>query len=260
MRALARHVHYNDRMHRCTPKGHGTDITSIARFAIALAFVCGCSADVFGVTDDSGAPGDSGSPSEASTSDAMSDAPTDPDGGAQDAPTSDTSDATTTADTSTSSKTVFVTSQTYQANFGGATGANAICALAATSGSLSGTYKAWVSTSTSSPSSTFTHSSDPYRLVDKTLVASNYTQLVSGALSHSIDEDENGTIVTAQPVWTQTASDGTKSNGVLGCTDFEANGVSDEANSGSTDKIDATWTWRSQYTCDYKLAIYCFEQ
>lgn len=54
-----------------------------------------------------------------------------------------------------SNKTVFVTSQTYTGNLGGLAGADAQCNLLAKAAGLEGSYLAWLSDATESPSTRF---------------------------------------------------------------------------------------------------------
>ena len=85
-------------------------------------------------------------------------------------------------------KIVFVTSTTYSGNLGGLAGADAECQAQADSASLLGTFKAWISDSTTDATDTarFTRSIAPYLLPDGTLVANNFNHLVSG---HELDHE-----------------------------------------------------------------------
>ena len=75
---------------------------------------------------------------------------------------------------------VFVTSTEYGGIIGGLTGADTICQQLAEASNLSGTYKAWLSDSTDSPSTRFVRSTGPYQLVDGTRIAANWTSLTDG--------------------------------------------------------------------------------
>src|SRR5215470_17442921 len=82
-------------------------------------------------------------------------------------------------------KHVFVTSTTYEgALLGGLAGADAKCADHAAAGGLAGTFKAWLSDSHKSAASRLTHSTGTYSLVDGTLVAGAWDDLVMGNLQH----------------------------------------------------------------------------
>ena len=90
------------------------------------------------------------------------------------------------------SKQVFVTSKTYSLGFGGVVGADKQCATLATAAGLSGTFKAWISDSTTSPATSFAQSSAPYKQVDGTVIANDWADLVDGVLAIGIKVDENG--------------------------------------------------------------------
>ena len=105
-----------------------------------------------------------------------------------------TATATATATSTPAGNLVFVTSSGFFGNLGGTAGGDTDCNNAASAAGLSGTYKAWLSTTATgdNPASSFTQSTIPYVLRDNTQVAANWTALVSGTLDHAIDEDEHG--------------------------------------------------------------------
>lgn len=100
-------------------------------------------------------------------------------------------------------KTVFITSQVFNGNLGGLAGADAKCQQLATAAGLGGTYKAWLSDSTTDARDRLTHATVPYRLVDGTTVANDFTDLTDGSLDAPINRAENGTVVGDRP-WTGT--------------------------------------------------------
>ncbi|MGZ3454239.1 MAG: hypothetical protein ACXVEF_31830, partial [Polyangiales bacterium] len=83
-------------------------------------------------------------------------------------------------ETSTANKVVFVTSTLYTGDLGGVAGADSKCQSAAAAASLAGTFKAWVSSATSSPSTTFVRTTGDYALPDGTVVAHGWSGLTSG--------------------------------------------------------------------------------
>ena len=89
-------------------------------------------------------------------------------------------------------KNIFVTSQRHDGNFGGITGADTFCQGLATSAGLSGTYLAWLSDTTTSPSARFAQANVPYRLVDGTTIANDWADLVDGSIQNPINLDEYG--------------------------------------------------------------------
>ena len=87
-------------------------------------------------------------------------------------------------------KIVFVSSVTHDANFGGLAGADAFCQGLADAAALPGTYMAWLSDDSGSPSSRFAQSSEAYVLVDGTVVAHDWADLTDGDLQHPINVSE----------------------------------------------------------------------
>jgi hypothetical protein len=87
---------------------------------------------------------------------------------------------------------IFVTEDVYKANLGGLTGADAKCQSAA-SGRIVGTFKAWLSDSTGSPSTRMTHGG-PYQRAGPSVfvVANNWAELTSGTLQRAIQWGPTG--------------------------------------------------------------------
>ena len=133
-------------------------------------------------------------------------------------------------------KRVFTTSLKYDGNLGGLAGADAKCQARAVAAALPGTYKAWLSDSAASPSTRFAKATIPYRLVDGTLVANNFTDLTDGSIAAGLDKTESGgapprttfcgaqTAPVAAPdrimVWASTAANGTLSASQGTCTNW----------------------------------------
>lgn len=155
---------------------------------------------------------------------------------------------------------VFVSSVGYSAMFNGAVGADVACQSIAGGASLGGTWRAWVSDSSSSPSARFSQASVAYRMMDGTLVASSYASLISGGLAHGIDLDEKRATVREAEVWTATSTDGTYAQS--GCNDFTSNTASAPfAAVGISGHGDQLWSNAYLQYCDRtSLRIYCFEQ
>lgn len=104
----------------------------------------------------------------------------------------------------------------------GLDGADEICTYAAQSvglirsalrtGELGPPYRAWLSSVDETVLDRFTAWELPYKLLDGTVVASRWDDLVDGTLAHAIDRDEhNQAIATSDTagVWTYTFLDGT---------------------------------------------------
>ena len=108
---------------------------------------------------------------------------------------------------------VFVSGATAQGNAGVAT-ANAQCNTLAAAAGLPGIYKVWMALTTGvdDPATTFTHSTLPYKEVDGTTVAANWTNLTSGILVNGINLNQNGGVVSiSTKAWTNVAANGTAS-------------------------------------------------
>ena len=96
---------------------------------------------------------------------------------------------------------VFVTGLSSNGELGGLAEADGICQWRATAAGLPGSYKAWLSDGSASPSTRFrctapSCSAQGYRLVDaaRTLVATNWTDLTDNDLLHGINATELGVV------------------------------------------------------------------
>jgi len=156
---------------------------------------------------------------------------------------------------------VFVTSGQFNANFGGALGGDAICQAVADDAGLDGTFRAWLSDATTTPLARFTHSVDPYQLVNGTTIADNWNDLVDGQLDAAIGITETGQAVNAAATWvaTATTASGTRQmfNGDcqswISATDGFSAGVGNEENTVS-------WSDSGAIPCNWLVSLYCFEQ
>lgn len=155
-------------------------------------------------------------------------------------------------------KRVFKTSTDQMGNFGGVTGADAICATRASAAGLGGTWMAWVATdATDDPESRFTHATIPYRRTDGALIANNWADLTDGTLSNGVTCDEFGACSAYQHSWTNVSTDGT-ATGSQNCTGWTVN--SGQGMTGYVHHTAATWTNDSAYNCVSLLRLYCFQQ
>lgn len=165
-------------------------------------------------------------------------------------------------------KKVFVTSMRFGGNLGGLAGADGKCQDLATIANLSGTYKAWLSDTTGSPSTRFTHSTGPYILVNGTVVANSYADLVSGGIRHAIDLTEYGNPGNFDPlaasqkyVWSNTMANGAQYVSWASCNNWMVTDGSANGNWGSAAAVDGTWSSLGTATCNFVTApLYCFEQ
>lgn len=161
-------------------------------------------------------------------------------------------------------KRVFVTSATYKGDLGGVAGADQKCQDAATTAGLSGTFKAWISDSTSSVNDRFTRQDALYYMMNgSTLVsvAFNWADLTDGSILSPIRYDENGTSVGSSRVWTSTTTSGSLRTDPAErhCANWTLTASS--AWYGVT--YGGSWTegsTSSYESCNDLLHLYCFEQ
>jgi hypothetical protein len=146
----------------------------------------------------------------------------------------------------------------------GLSGADDKCQARTVAASLSGTYRAWLSTSASSPAtdSTFTKASGPYRLVNGTQIAADWDDLIDGTpLAVPINVTESGGSSGNHFVWTHTRPDGT-AGGVSNadCGGWMSNDGSADGDAGNT-VVTSRWTVSTSAACSYSEALlYCFQQ
>jgi hypothetical protein len=163
---------------------------------------------------------------------------------------------------------VFVTEGTYTGDVGGIVGADTKCQADADAAGLAGTFKAWLSDTSTSPDDTFNQSGAPYVLVDGTVVADDWSDLTDTTIDHAIDMTAAGVTVPppgahAIPVWTGTETGGTAS--FDHCDNWIYDDPSIYGTIGTTHEINSNWTDAGTMTCDgissLGLArLFCFQQ
>jgi hypothetical protein len=157
----------------------------------------------------------------------------------------------------------------YTGNLGGLSGADAKCQALANAAGLSGTYRAWLSDNTGSPSTRFTKHSGPYVLVNNTVIANGWNDLIKGSLVNPINLTEKN---TAPPlgntscagggfptVWTNTNTNGTMTSSSHSCSNWAS--TSGSSYWGKADDKSSSWTaWCSGGICSWVSPLYCFQQ
>jgi len=110
------------------------------------------------------------------------------------------------------------------------------------------------------------HSTLPYVLVDKTVVANDWNDLVDGMLAHAINLDEHGIAVpvTLAPVgfnvWTNTTTNGSQV-GFNDCSNWTSADSMSYGSGGTLSSTDGSWTQASgTEPCSNFNRIYCVEQ
>jgi hypothetical protein len=179
------------------------------------------------------------------------------------------------ADAVATGRVVFVSSALYDGNLGGLSGADSKCQGLASAAGLAGTYKAWLSDSTTAAASRLTHATTPYVLADGTVVAQGWSQLVGGGdLLHAVTETESGgpapvgsfQCSPGEPtVWTNTDPYGKRLT--ANCSDWTSNTVAPGFVGVANTALSPWWTedcesgpGLAQVTCADTAAIYCIQQ
>lgn len=166
---------------------------------------------------------------------------------------------------------VFVTSQNFPGDLGGIAGADEKCREAARNAGLPGDFRAWLSSSESSPDQNFVKSTVPYRDVKDVVIVDNWDALVAVAsgsnLKASIYRTELGGEATSGPhpcipsdivlVWSNTTGAGTQSSSDRSCTDWTGVG---EGGVGRLGPLSEAWTQGCPVPCATLAPLYCFEQ
>jgi hypothetical protein len=167
---------------------------------------------------------------------------------------------------------IFVSSALYSGNLGGLSGADAKCQSLASAAGLTGTFKAWLSTTTTTASTRLTHGTKPYALVDHTVVANDWAGLTSGTLLHAINLTETGQAPTpgtllcgnsSIPVWTYTNASGGKPGVTANCSNWTS--TSDQfAYGGTANATTSDWTAHCSVSastvCAETASLYCLQQ
>ena len=155
----------------------------------------------------------------------------------------------------------FVTSTQHNGDLFFVSGGDRICQQQAQAVALPGTYKAWLSAGSLSAAARFRHSGQPYRLVTGTQIADDWTDLTNGDIDHPINITEDGQMVGADPVWTNTTPSGTTTSVVDDCDNWNSGSHVFIASVGQTDRADTEWTNDpTPATCDQLNRLYCFQQ
>ncbi len=165
-------------------------------------------------------------------------------------------------------KRVFITSTTYNGNLGGLTGADQKCqdGANAVSPSLGGTWKAWLSDSTSSPSTRFSETdrstTNPvvFKLLDGRVVANSWANLTKGTINNPINLTETLGSPSFGCVTANTNEDGSINSTTNTCQSWTNSSSTNSRIGGSNQTILSGWSSGCTGTCDYSRPLYCFEQ
>lgn len=163
---------------------------------------------------------------------------------------------------------VFVTSELFTGDLNGVAGADAACQEAAVKAEILGDFRAWLSSSESTPAQVFVKSKVPYRDVMNTVVADDWDSLTTGNLKSSIYLTEKGEAATSGlhdcvpppdvvVVWSNTLADGNLRSEAESCASWSGEG---EGAVGRLGVLDSSWTSACVVPCTTMAPLYCFEQ
>ena len=150
----------------------------------------------------------------------------------------------------------FVTSTTHTGNLGGVVGADTICQSRAAAAGLSGSYYAWISSTTINAASRFGTSRGWVRLDGKPF-ADTVADLTAGKIFYPLRLNESGVDVMGDA----TVFTGTQANGTLfsgqSCTDWTSNSAGVPVAGGLTGAGAPSWTIAATFPCNASQHLYC---
>jgi uncharacterized repeat protein (TIGR02543 family) len=150
---------------------------------------------------------------------------------------------------------VFVTSTLQTGMIGGLSGADSICQMRATSVSLPGTYRAWLSTSTVDAASRL-GSARGWIRTDGKPVADRVSDITSGHMFYPIKLDEAGTSVGDGYIPTATGGNGLRAGFGGTCSDWTS--TTGNAAAGFASHHGTGFTVYTSVNCTTASRLYCF--
>jgi hypothetical protein len=140
---------------------------------------------------------------------------------------------------------------------GGLAGADTKCSTRATSAGLTGTWRAWLSTSTVNASSRLTGARGFVR-ADGQPFADQVSDIVAGRILNPLTIDETGNDRGRQDVWTGTDNNGTLETPIETCGDWGSTGASGWE--GMSSGGPGIWSNEgASSSCNSFAFIYCFD-
>lgn len=172
----------------------------------------------------------------------------------------DASDARAEADVDggpvVGAKRVFVTSTKTTGDMNGVAGGDMACAALVASAGLGGSWVAWLSVQGADAIDRLKHNG-PWYLVDRmTIAVASKTQLAGVTITHAIDRDEKGTLVSDDEVWTGTLNGKSVPEN---CNGWNSLQLPLTGTSGRTSEVDGDWTDSGDSLCATQHRLYCFE-
>lgn len=162
--------------------------------------------------------------------------------------------------TAACTKRVFVTSTFHNGNLGGLAGADNICQTRANAASLGGTWKAWLSSSTTSANSRLVNHTVDIIRIDNVVVANGWADLTDGNLDNPISITElAGPVTNPITVWTNTTDNGNIASTNNHCNNWTSTG-SITGILGQAITAGPGWSYVYSQHCIGEYHLYCFEQ
>lgn len=228
-----------------------------------LIFACGDSnsAQDSGVSGDTGidasvdAPGEDAAPVDGSATDAQVE-----DSGTTDSGSIDSGPDESDAGPPPVYNTVFVTSTSYQpgVDFDSVEAADELCAERAAAASLTGTFIAFLSSSTVNAIDRLAGAVG-FARTDGRVFANLPTDIANGAVLRAIDVDEFGAVTGNESIGAWTGSNASGGAESSNCGDWA---LSDGGSYGAVGGIQATrnrWLYQWEFACTESLRLYCFQ-
>jgi hypothetical protein len=163
-------------------------------------------------------------------------------------------------------RTIFVTSSTFQGDFGTRDGGDSKCQAAAVDAGLTGSYRVWLSEDGASALDPLVRDAGPLRLPSGAVVAGDTAELAATGPRTGIVLDERGRKVGGGGcndgglvAWTGTAPEGGGSPFGVDCSNWRSNGTQSGA-VGLVGGDTTTWTAACLRQCREQAALYCIQQ
>lgn len=171
-------------------------------------------------------------------------------------------------------KIIFLTSNVFNGNLGGLSGADLKCQSAAMAAGLSGTFKAWLSDSSISAKERLGHNPAAYVRTDGATVANNWLDLTDGWLKEPLICDEFRKCSYASTycrtdqssiVYTGTSMSGDKTGSPVPgpgdfCNDWSSSVTPPNQTVSGTFCSISNWSDNVRDACGYEVRLYCIEQ
>lgn len=170
---------------------------------------------------------------------------------------SNTTSATTNA-SGASSHIIFASSGTFNGNLGGLSGADLICASAASGAGLIGNWKAILSTSAVHARDRITITGE-IRNTNNDLIASDFYDLWDRELLNGVTYDENAQTLMHDGVWSGTGPEGYNIGASWTCSDWTTSSVMTTGWSGYITGARDEWVDYSDNSCNATLSLYCID-